>query len=97
MSPLCESFLPADKLDAMEPFYPLHVLVCSKCFLVQINEYVRPDEIFHCAGLPHVAESWRDTAAPLAANVLGTHRLIEAVERGATRCRSLVTGSAPLS
>jgi len=46
MSPLCESYLPADHLDKMEPFYPLHVMVCRKCFLVQINEYVRADEIF---------------------------------------------------
>ena len=46
MSPLCESYLPAEKLDSMEPFYPLHVLVCSKCFLVQINEYVSAEEIF---------------------------------------------------
>jgi hypothetical protein len=46
MSPLCETFLTAEQLDRMEPFYPLHVLVCQKCFLVQINEYVRPDEIF---------------------------------------------------
>jgi 2-polyprenyl-3-methyl-5-hydroxy-6-metoxy-1,4-benzoquinol methylase len=46
MSPLCETFLTAEQLDKMEPFYPLHVLVCQKCFLVQINEYVRPDEIF---------------------------------------------------
>jgi len=30
----------------MEPFYPLHVFVCSKCFLVQLDEYVAPDEIF---------------------------------------------------
>ncbi|HEY4014206.1 MAG TPA: class I SAM-dependent methyltransferase [Polyangiaceae bacterium] len=46
MSPLCESFLEADKLDAMEPFYPLHVWVCSKCLLVQLSEYVRVEEIF---------------------------------------------------
>jgi SAM-dependent methyltransferase len=46
MSPLCESFLPADKLDAMEPFYPLHVWVCRNCYLVQLSEYVAPDEIF---------------------------------------------------
>lgn len=55
---------------------------------------LRPDSIFHCAGLPHVAESWADTAAPLATNVLGTHRLIEAVERVGARCRIVVTGSA---
>ena len=55
---------------------------------------IRPSSIFHCAGLPHVAESWADTAAPLAANVLGTHRLLEALERLGTRCRVLVTSSA---
>jgi hypothetical protein len=46
MSPLCESFLSVDQLDEMEPFYPLTVWVCHRCFLVQLNEYVRPDEIF---------------------------------------------------
>ena len=46
MSPLCESFLIADQLDAMEPFFPLHVLVCDNCFLVQLREYVSPDHIF---------------------------------------------------
>jgi SAM-dependent methyltransferase len=46
MSPLCESYVPADKLDAMEPFYPLHVLVCRKCFLVQISQYVGAHDIF---------------------------------------------------
>jgi hypothetical protein len=46
MSPLCESYLPADKLDSMEPFYPLHVSVCQKCLLVQLNQYVTADHIF---------------------------------------------------
>ena len=46
MSPLCESFVPADKIDAMEPTYPLHVLVCDACWLVQLREYVSPDHIF---------------------------------------------------
>lgn len=31
MSPLCESFVPADKVNAMEPFYPLHTWVCDTC------------------------------------------------------------------
>jgi predicted TPR repeat methyltransferase len=47
MSPLCESFLRADELNRMEPFYPLHVFVCGDCFLVQLGEYVSPHEIFH--------------------------------------------------
>lgn len=46
MSPLCETFLTADQLDAMEPFFPLNVLVCDRCFLVQLQEYVAPENIF---------------------------------------------------
>ena len=30
----------------MEPYYPLHVLVCDNCFLVQLREYVKPESIF---------------------------------------------------
>ena len=55
---------------------------------------LNPSAIFHCAGLPQVAESWADTAAPLAVNVLGTHRLLEAVRLLGSACRILVTGSA---
>ncbi len=46
MSPLCESYLSKDELNRMEPFYPLHLYVCENCFLVQIQEYVKPAEIF---------------------------------------------------
>src|SRR5262245_44605829 len=46
MSPLCESFLTCDQLDTMEPYFPLHVLVCGECFLVQLKEYVSPEHIF---------------------------------------------------
>ena len=45
-SPLCESFLPADRVEAMEPFYPLHVRVCTECWLAQLPSFVPPDEIF---------------------------------------------------
>ncbi len=46
MSPLCETFLSRDELNAMEPFYPLRVWVCGECFLVQLQEYVSPEDIF---------------------------------------------------
>jgi SAM-dependent methyltransferase len=46
MSPLCETFLAAGELDRMEPYFPLHVLVCDGCFLVQLKEYVSPERIF---------------------------------------------------
>ena len=46
MSPLCESFLGPEQLNQMEPFYPLHAHVCGGCFLVQLETYVAPEEIF---------------------------------------------------
>ena len=55
---------------------------------------LRPEMIFHCAGLPHVAGSWEDTTSPLKVNVLGTHRVIDAAARMGQPCRILVTGSA---
>jgi hypothetical protein len=59
MSPLCESYLRADQLNEMEPFYPLHVFVCEKCFLVQLEEYVSPDHIFsEYAYFSSFADSW---------------------------------------
>ena len=46
MSPLCESYLHADQLNDMEPFYPLHAYVCDVCFLVQLQEYVGREAMF---------------------------------------------------
>ncbi len=46
MSPLANSYLKADQLDRMEPFYPLHAYVCSECFLVQLQEFETPEHIF---------------------------------------------------
>ncbi len=59
MSPLCESFVPADKVRSMEAFYPLHVYVCTQCWLVQLEEFVTPDEIFtEYAYFSSYADSW---------------------------------------
>src|ERR1700752_4127882 len=59
MSPLCESYVSADRLDRMEPFYPLHALVCERCFLVQLREYVPPEGIFgEYAYFSSYSDSW---------------------------------------
>lgn len=61
MSPLCEDFLPADRLNEMEAFYPLRVFVCGRCYLVQLQEYVRPEEIFDdYAYFSSFSTSWLD-------------------------------------
>ena len=59
MSPLCESFVPAEKVNAMEAFYPLHALVCQECLLVQLEAYVSASEIFsEYAYFSSFADSW---------------------------------------
>jgi len=59
MSPLCESYLTADQLDRGETFYPLHAYVCGECFLVQVPQYVRPEEIFtEYAYFSSYSDSW---------------------------------------
>jgi C-methyltransferase-like protein/putative zinc binding protein/methyltransferase family protein len=63
MSPLCESYLAADQLNQMEPFYPLRVHVCPQCFLVQLPQYVSPVEIFtEYAYFSSFSSSWVEHA-----------------------------------
>jgi hypothetical protein len=43
----------------MEAFYPLHVFVCDRCFLVQLQEYVNPENIFvEYAYFSSFSDSW---------------------------------------
>jgi 2-polyprenyl-3-methyl-5-hydroxy-6-metoxy-1,4-benzoquinol methylase len=46
MSPLSNAILGPEQLNSMEPFYPLHARVCERCFLVQLEQYERPEKIF---------------------------------------------------
>jgi SAM-dependent methyltransferase len=46
MSPVCETYPSAEGLDRGEVYYPLHVYVCERCFLVQLGEYETPETIF---------------------------------------------------
>ena len=61
MSPLCESYLSQEQLNKMESFYPLHVFVCGRCYLVQLQEYVSGEEIFsEYAYFSSYSTSWLD-------------------------------------
>jgi 2-polyprenyl-3-methyl-5-hydroxy-6-metoxy-1,4-benzoquinol methylase len=44
--PLCEHYLQREQLNKMEPFYPLHVYVCAKCFLVQLEASIPAEDVF---------------------------------------------------
>ena len=59
MSPLCESFPSATDLNRGEVYYPLHVYVCEKCFLVQLEQYESPENIFsEYAYFSSYSDSW---------------------------------------
>jgi len=59
-SPLSNSYLSEKQLHQAEPFYPLEVYVCEKCFLVQIEEVLSPKDIFssNYAYYSSYSESW---------------------------------------
>ena len=57
-------------------------------------EALRPSVIFHCAGLPQVAESWANAAQALKVNAFATHLLLDAVNRAGMKCPVVVAGSA---
>jgi SAM-dependent methyltransferase len=59
MSPLCNTHISPEQLNHMEPFYPLHAFVCEGCFLVQLEEYVSPTELFtEYAYFSSYSDSW---------------------------------------
>jgi SAM-dependent methyltransferase len=67
MSPLCESYVAADRLDDPETFYPLHVRLCTECLLVQLPAYVPGEEIFSdYAYFSSYSDSWVAHAAKYA-------------------------------
>ena len=78
MSPLCESYLKQQNLNQMEPFFPLHVYVCDRCYLVQLEEYVSPEDIFsEYAYFSSYADTWVEHARQY------TEMIIERLQLGA--------------
>jgi len=70
MSPLANSYVEADRLNQMEPFYPLHVRVCDGCFLVQLEPAATPVDIFSdYAYFSSYSDSWLEHARAYADSV----------------------------
>jgi SAM-dependent methyltransferase len=61
MSPLANAYLETEQLQLAESFYPLRVFVCAQCFLVQLEEFESPQEIFgDYAYFSSYSDSWLD-------------------------------------
>ena len=59
MSPLCETYPSLADLNHGEVYYPLHVYVCDQCFLVQLEQYQSPENIFSdYAYFSSYSDSW---------------------------------------
>ena len=59
MSPLANSYITPEQMNRMEPFYPLHVYVCEKCLLVQLEQFSTPQDIFSdYAYFSSFSDSW---------------------------------------
>ena len=72
MSPLCESYVAADRVDDAETFYPLHVRLCESCLLVQIPAYVSGEDIFSdYAYFSSYSDSWVAHAGKYAEMMIG--------------------------
>ncbi len=64
MSPLCQKHVKPEKANELEKFYPLHAYVCSNCWLMQLEEFATPDEIFadEYAYFSSYSDSWLEHA-----------------------------------
>jgi SAM-dependent methyltransferase len=59
MSPLCETYPAAADFNRGETYYPLHVYVCTECWLVQLEEYESAENIFSdYAYFSSYSDSW---------------------------------------
>ena len=62
-SPLCQTVLTTEQLEQAEVFYPLHVRACEQCWLVQIPQFVPPEDIFtEYAYFSAYSDSWVEHA-----------------------------------
>ncbi len=76
LSPLANSYVKPDQLNHAETFYPLHVYVCGKCLLVQLEEWSSPSEIFtDYAYFSSFSTSWLDHARRYVDMVVDRFRL----------------------
>ena len=63
-APPSNAYLTADQLDAPELTFPLKVMVCEKCWLVQTKDFARADELFDAeyAYFSSTSKGWLDHA-----------------------------------
>ena len=64
VQPLSNALVPVERADEPENVYPLHVRVCDTCFLVQLPELAKREDIFNAdyVYFSSFSTSWLDHA-----------------------------------
>ena len=70
-----------------------HVDLLDRKAVSRAMAELRPSVVYHCAGAAHVGQSFDNIADTLAANVLGTHHVLDALRNAGINARVLITGS----
>src|SRR4030042_1166318 len=74
--PLSNAFLTKEQLNKIEPFYPLNVYACSNCFLVQVEEFETPENIFSdYAYFSSYSDTWLKHAKTYSEDMIRLFRL----------------------
>ena len=70
-----------------------HVDLLDRTAVSRAMAELRPSAVYHCAGAAHVGQSFDNIAATFAANVMGTHHVLDALREAGVHARVLITGS----
>ncbi|NUR85078.1 MAG: class I SAM-dependent methyltransferase [Nonomuraea sp.] len=74
-TPPCELFLTAEQLDLPEQTYPLHLRVCTSCWLAQIPPLIQPEDTFsEYAYFSSYSASWVEHARAFTESALARLR-----------------------
>ncbi|MBF0408691.1 MAG: class I SAM-dependent methyltransferase [Candidatus Riflebacteria bacterium] len=76
MTPLSNSYLSSEMLYQMEPYYPLKAFVCDNCYLVQLQEFETPEQIFRdYSYFSSYSKSWLEHSKKYADESVKRHSL----------------------
>lgn len=77
LSPISNDFVNLERLNYSTKFYPLHAYVCNHCFLVQLEEFESPEQIFNTdyAYFSSFSESWLLHAKKYVEMMINKHQL----------------------
>lgn len=76
-APPSNAYLTVEKLSGPEKWYPLRVLVCEKCWLVQTEDFAQADELFdeEYAYFSSISTSWLAHASLYVRNMIDRFQL----------------------